>query len=73
MDVKLTKWPDVEVGQGHERWAKSSTSVLFEVKGDDVQGRIQISEGGVRWWRGQAQKATKHVSWPDLVAFFESS
>ena len=74
VDVKLMKWPQVEVGNGSDRWSTGQTSVLFEVRdGTTLVGRFQVSTGGIRWWRGAAQQATKFATWDDLVEWLGSS
>ena len=74
MDVKLKKWPEVEVGNGTDQWRNSETSVLFEVRKDSgkLHGRFQVSRGGIRWWKGAAKsKPTRHLKWSELVDFLE--
>lgn len=73
MDVKLKKWPEVEVGNGTDQWDSSETSVLFEVQDSGkLRGRFQVSRGGIRWWKGSAKKVpTRHLKWNELVDFLE--
>ena len=74
MEVKLTKLPDVQVGKGSDDARASTTTPLFEVRedGGGVVGRIQVSKGGIRWWKGSTQKYPAFVRWDDFVNFMES-
>ena len=73
LDVKVTKMPEVEVGNGGERHKTSKTGVLFEVRDESgLLGRFQVATGGVRWWRGAAQTSTAFVPWVRIVEYLEN-
>lgn len=73
MDVRVTKVPEVEVGNGGELHRTSTTGVLFEVQEEGaLRGRFQVATGGVRWWKKGAQKATQFVPWAELIEYLES-
>ena len=68
MKVKLTKSPEVRLGKGSDDWHLGETSILFEVRDDKrFRGRIQISTGGIRWWKGRGTKVTRYRKWPELI------
>lgn len=73
VDVKLVNVPAVEVGQAHRDWEKSKTSVVFEVRdGGDLRGRLQVSTGGLRWWRrGVRTPPEDVVPWDDFIVAIE--
>ena len=73
MDVKITKMPEVEIGNGSEKHRISKTGVLFEVRDEaKLVGRFQVATGGVRWWHGAAQTCTAFVSWDKVVEYLEN-
>ena len=66
--------PEVEAGNGSEQWKPSNTSSVFVVReSGTLVGRLQVSTGGIRWWKGKAQNQTQFVQWDDLVAFLEGA
>ena len=73
VDVKLVNVPAVEVGQARgDRWETSKTSVVFEVRDGDLRGRLQVSTGGLRWWRGGVKNPPQDVvPWDDFIAAIE--